>query len=61
MSPFLLVNVPPPPPMPPYRPLGGDLGQWWLHPRIQLYLLGLGMFLAAAGLILGDSSPPVKP
>jgi len=58
MSPFMIVHVPPPPPVAPYSPIGGFLGEICLQPRGQLYLLGAGLFLIAVGLVLGDSSKP---
>lgn len=53
MSPFHLVNVPPPPPMPPYQPVGGALATLVRAPRAQLYMIGLGLLLVAVGLVLG--------
>jgi hypothetical protein len=57
MSPFMIVNVPPPPPLPEYQPVGGFLGQIVLDPHFQLYLLGGALFCVAAGLVLGDPEP----
>ena len=53
MSPFQLVNVSPPPPQAPYRPLGGRLANLCYNPRSRLYLMGGGLMLLAAGLVLG--------
>ena len=53
VSPFHLVHVAPPPPMPPYRPKGGRLASLCYDPRKRLYLMGTGLFLMAAGLVLG--------
>ncbi len=53
MSPFHLVAVPPPPPMPEYQPVGGALATLVREPRIRLYLSGAAMLLIAAGLVLG--------
>ena len=53
MSPFHLVRVEPPPPMPPYQPRGGILAGLCYHPRSRLYLIGTGLFLMAIGLVLG--------
>jgi hypothetical protein len=55
-SPFLLVTVPPPAPMPPYQPLGGSLAHYCLNPKTQLYLIGAGLLLMACGLVLGASN-----
>lgn len=55
MSPFLLVHVPPPPPLPAYQPVGGLLADLCRSPRSQLYVLAGGLFLVAAGLVLGFS------
>ena len=58
MSPFLLVTVPPPAPMPPYRPVGGVLAAACRHPKTQLYLIGGSLMAIASGLVLSRSSPP---
>lgn len=55
MSPYLLVSVPPPAPMPPYKPVGGALAALCRHPKSQLYLTGVGLMLVACGLVLGLS------
>ena len=57
MSPFLLVTVPPPAPMPPYRPIGGVLANACRHPKTQLYLIGGALMAIASGLVLSRSSP----
>ena len=56
MSPFLLVTVPPPAPMPPYRPVGGVLANACRHPKTQLYLIGGSLMAIASGLVLSRSS-----
>jgi hypothetical protein len=56
VSPFHLVHVPPPPPMPPYEPVGGTLANLCYHPQSRLYLIGTGLLLMAAGLVLGLGS-----
>ena len=53
MSPFHLVSVPPPPPLPPYQPVGGILATIVRQPRAQLYLYGAALLLIATGLVLG--------
>jgi hypothetical protein len=55
ISPFLLLNVAPPPAPMPYQPPDGFLGQICEDPRHQLYLTGAGMFLIAIGLVMGSS------
>ena len=57
MSPFLLVSVPPPAPMPTYRPVGGVLAGICRNPKMQLYLTGAALLMMAVGLVLGSSSP----
>jgi hypothetical protein len=57
MSPFLLVTVPPPAPMPPYKPVGGFLADACRHPKTQLYLIGASLLMIASGLVLSRSSP----
>src|SRR5205823_7371301 len=51
MSPFLLVSLPPPSPMPPYRPLGGALSFVVRNPRLRLYVTGIGLMMLACGLV----------
>jgi hypothetical protein len=60
MSPFHLVSVPPPPPLPPYQPVGGALATIVRQPRAQLYLCGLALMLIAAGLVLGYVPKPTR-
>lgn len=52
-SPFLLVQLPPPPKLAPYKPNTDDALSIFLQQRPRLYLLGGGLFLIAAGLVLG--------
>jgi hypothetical protein len=56
MSPFELVTLPPPPELPPYRPMGGELSNLCRNPRSQLYLMGAGLLLVAGGLVMGSSA-----
>ncbi len=58
MSPFELVTLPPPPELPPYRPMGGQLSTICRNPRTQLFLMGGALLLVAAGLVLGTTPPP---
>jgi hypothetical protein len=53
MSPFQLVSVRPPDPLPPYRPKGGVLGSLCNNLHSRLLLTGGGLLLMAAGLVLG--------
>jgi len=53
MSPFQLVTVAPPPPLPPYRPIQGALATLCYDPRSRLYLSGGAMIMIAMGLVLG--------
>jgi hypothetical protein len=53
MSPFHITAVAPPPKLPPYQPRGGTLAQLCYNPKSRLYLIGLGLLLTAAGLVLG--------
>lgn len=55
VSPFELVTLPPPPPLPAYRPIGGQISQWFHHPKVRLYLLGAGMLALVLGVILGSA------
>lgn len=57
-SPFMLVSLPPPNPMPEYRPLGGMLAGVVRNPRLRLYTTGVGLLLLAAGVVLGGTSKP---
>jgi len=52
MSPYLLLNLPPPEPMAPYRPLGGVFSQLCREPRPRLFMMGTALLLVAAGLLL---------
>jgi hypothetical protein len=60
LSPFLLVSVPPPDPLPEYAPIGGRLAAFCRHPRTQLYLTGAGLLMIAVGLVL-SSAPAYDP
>ena len=55
-SPFQLVTLPPPNPIPAYRPLGGALSAVVRNPHLRLYLAGFGLLLLAAGLVLGGEA-----
>jgi cell division protein FtsL len=57
MSPYALVTIDPPTPMPEYRPMGGFLSRYFLDTKGQIYLTGLGILLVAAGVILGGGEP----
>ena len=59
MSPFHLVHVAPPPPLPPYKPVGGLLAGLCYNPHTRLYLTGIGLFLMAAGLVFGFGPKPL--
>lgn len=61
MSPYEIVAVPPPAEMPPYRPIGGRFAELCRNTKSQLILLGIGLFLAASGLVLGGKAPPESP
>ena len=56
MSPFLLVNVPPPAPLPDYKPIPGVLSSLCLNPKRELYVLGAAIMLVATGLVLGHET-----
>jgi hypothetical protein len=56
MSPYLLVSVPPPAPMPPYKSVGGYFASLCREPQPQLYITGIGLFLIAIGLVMGSSA-----
>jgi len=53
MSPFALVNVPPPPPAPSYEPISFPLAEHVRDPRKRLWLLCGGLMLVGAGIVLG--------
>ena len=55
ISPFQLLSITPPPAPAPYYPPTGIVGQLCRSARNQLYATGLGMFLVAAGLVMGTS------
>lgn len=52
-SPFDLVRVAPPAAVEPYAPVGGRLADVCRNARARLYLTGAGLFVLAAGLVLG--------
>jgi hypothetical protein len=56
ISPFQLLSIAPSPAPPPYYPPTGLVGRLCGSDRGQLYATGLGMFLVAAGLVLGTSA-----
>jgi hypothetical protein len=55
MSPFQLVSVPPPAPLPPYKPVGGFLAGLCYDNHSRLYVIGVALGMVATGLILGGS------
>ena len=55
MSPFQLVSVAPPPPLPPYRPVGGTIAGLCYDSHTRLYLIGSALALIAIGLVLGHA------
>jgi len=59
-SPFVLVTVPHPPPMPDYGPVKGLLSDFFADVKTRLYLIGAGLMLTATGLILGHSPKPSR-
>jgi len=56
MSPYLLLTIPPPPPMPEYKPVGGVFSDLCRHPRSRLFLMGGAMLAIACALILGETA-----
>jgi hypothetical protein len=58
MSPFNIINVPPPASLPPYQPVGGYFARLCRSPQSHVYLLGAGMILVAGGLALGGAQAP---
>jgi hypothetical protein len=61
MSPYEIVAVPPPPEMPPYKPVAGKFAELCRNTKSQLFLLGVGLFLAASGLVLGGRGSTETP
>jgi hypothetical protein len=58
MSPFNIINVPPPAALAPYKPVGGYFSSLCRSPQSHVYLLGAGMILVAGGLVLGGAQAP---
>jgi hypothetical protein len=56
MSPFTLVDVPPPAPIAAYQPSGGILADWCLDSKRQMVLIAAGLFLVAVGLVCGPTN-----
>jgi len=52
-SPYLLVSLPPPARLEPYRAVGGFLADLCRDTKTKLYMMGAGLMLMAAGLVLG--------
>ena len=40
MSPFQITEVAPPPPAPPYQPIGGPIASFCYNPHVRIYLIG---------------------
>jgi hypothetical protein len=55
MSPFQLVSVPPPPPLPPYKPISGVIANLCYDNHTRLYVIGIALGMIATGLVLGGS------
>ena len=55
LSPYLLVSVPAPADLPPYRPMGGIFATLCRYPRTRLFLMGGGLLLMATGLVMGNA------
>jgi hypothetical protein len=53
ISPFVLTAIPPPAPLPEYRPQG-LLARAFTDSRTKLYLMGTALLMIATGLILGN-------
>jgi hypothetical protein len=56
LSPYLLVTLPPPADLMPYKSIGGAFSEWCRHPRSRLMLMGTGMLLIAAGLVMSAAN-----
>ncbi len=52
-SPFSLVSIAPPPPLPPPQLRSGRMAELCRDPKVRLYTIGTGMMLIACGLVLG--------
>ncbi len=60
MSPFLLTAMPRPAPLAKWPIQPGPLGRIAEDSKIQLYLIGLGLLLLAASLVMGGSVVPAE-
>ncbi|HEY1923501.1 MAG TPA: hypothetical protein VGG44_12185 [Tepidisphaeraceae bacterium] len=61
MSPFSILKVPAPAPLEPYKPVGGEFSQLCRDPHSHGFVLGAGMIMVAAGLVLdGRASGDVE-
>ena len=58
MSPFQLVSVPPPAPLPPYKSIGGFIATLCYDNHSRLYVIGAALGMIATGLVLGGSAQP---
>ncbi len=60
MSPYSLVNLPPPPAKVEDHPVGGLLGELVDSPRTRLFAMGAALLLMATGLVMG-ANPIARP
>jgi hypothetical protein len=64
ISPYELVTVPKPAPLPPYQPVGGWFAALCRNAHTNLYLTGAALLMLAAGLVMGQvtwASRPCEP
>lgn len=59
-SPFAMLELPEPPPLPPAATIGGQLTRWCLTGRTQTWILAAAILLTAAGLLLGSAPKPER-
>jgi hypothetical protein len=52
MSPFSILRVPAPAPLAPYKPVGGEFSELCRNPHSHGFILGAGMMMVAAGLVM---------
>jgi hypothetical protein len=57
LSPYLLVTLPPPAELAPYRPIGGVFSRMCRHPRSRLLIMGTAMLLMAGGMVMSAAPP----
>jgi hypothetical protein len=60
-SPYAITRLDPPADLPPYTPVPGKLGEWFLGDKRPQQMAGLGLCVAGAGVLLGGLGRRQRP